>query len=228
VSDKTREKAVGYVRVSGKGQVNGTGPDRQEEVIRAHAERSGLAVAKVYRETYTGTETQRPAFTAMLRDLLSNGCRTIIVESLDRFARDLGVQLQLTALLAARGLTLVSASTGQDVTAAMQADPMMKAMIQIQGVFAELDKSLTVAKLKKARQLKRRRAGRCEGRKPFGSRQGEAETLTRMRELNDGRTAYAIAAQLNNEGRPSRSGRSWTTTSVRRILIRLDADSERL
>jgi len=50
----------------------------------------------------------------------------------------------------------------------MQADPMMKAMVQMQAVFAELDKSLLVRKLKKARRLKKQRNGHCEGRKPFG------------------------------------------------------------
>ncbi len=217
-------KAVGYVRVSGKGQVNGTGHDRQGEIINAYAAQNDMAVVKVYRETYTGTEADRPAFATMLHDLLSNGCRTIVVESLDRFARDLSVQLQLTALLASRGLTLVNASTGQDVTAAMRADPMMRAMVQIQGVFAELDKRLTVAKLAKARQLKRRRSGACEGRKRFGARPGEAETLARMRELHDGtRTAYAVAQALNTEGLPSRTGKPWTTTAVRRILGRAKA-----
>jgi site-specific DNA recombinase len=214
-------KAVAYVRVSSKGQVNGTGPDRQREIIDAYARQNGIAVAKVYQETYTGTEAERPAFAEMLHDLLTNGCRTIIVESLDRFARDLSVQLQLTALLASRGLTLVNASTGQDVTAAMQQDPMVRAMVQIQGVFAELDKRLTVAKLAKARQLKRRRCGACEGRKPFGTRPGEADTLARLRQLNDGRSFYAIAGQLNRERLPSRTGRPWAAVTVKRILGRV-------
>ena len=45
----------------------------------------------------------------------------------------------------------VSASTGEAVTATMRDDPMRKALIQIQGVFAELDKSLLVRKLRKGR-----------------------------------------------------------------------------
>ncbi len=213
-------KVVGYVRVSGRGQLDGTGPDRQREIIEAFARQEGLTIGKVYQESYTGGEADRPEFATMLRDLLTNGCRTIVVESLDRFARDLSVQLQLTALLASRGLTLVNAGTGQDVTAAMQRDPMTRAMIQVQGVFAELDRRLTVAKLAKARQLKRRRSGSCEGRKPFGTRPGEAETLARMKDLNDGRTFYGIAKALNDAGLPSRSGKPWTPTSVKRILTR--------
>jgi len=218
--ENRQQKAVAYVRVSSKGQVNGSGLDRQREVVSQWAANNGFQVQHVYEEAYTGTESDRPAFASMLHDLVSSGCRTILVESLDRFARDLSVQLQLTALLASRELTLVNAGTGQDVTAAMRADPMMKAMVQVQGVFAELDKSLVVQKLRKARQLRRRRTGRCEGRKPFGTRPGEAETLARMRLLNDGRTVYAIAQVLNAEGLPSRTGKPWSATTIKRILDR--------
>ena len=41
--------------------------------------------------------------------------------------------------------------TGQDVSEAMQKDPMLKALVQIQGVFAELEKNLLVRKLRRAR-----------------------------------------------------------------------------
>jgi len=35
--------------------------------------------------------TDRPGFAEMLERLMSNGARTIVVESPDRFARDLGL-----------------------------------------------------------------------------------------------------------------------------------------
>jgi DNA invertase Pin-like site-specific DNA recombinase len=220
MTDK-QHRAAAYVRVSGKGQVNGTGPDRQREIIHQYADANGLTVETVYEEAYTGTEAERPVFTTMLRDLLTNGCRTIIVESLDRFARDLSVQLQLTALLASRSVRLLNASTGQDVSAAMQDDPMMRAMVQIQGVFSELDKRLTVAKLAKARQLSRRRDGRCEGAKPFGYYDGEAEAIQRMHALrNEGASYGQIARTLDAEGIATRSGRPWSASVVRRILTR--------
>ena len=64
---------MGYIRVSGKGQINGTGPDRQREIIQEYAAQNGLIIDGVYEEAYTGTEAERPVFTDMLRDLLSNG-----------------------------------------------------------------------------------------------------------------------------------------------------------
>ena len=224
---KTKIMAVGYIRVSGKGQVKGTGPRRQQEAICDYAKQAGAEIVTWYREAHTGTEAKRPVFNAMLEALLSNGADTIIVESLDRLARDLSVQLTLVAFLASRGLTLLSASTGQDVTAAMRSDPMQKAMVQIQGTFAELDKSLTVQKLRKARESIRAERGRCEGRKPFGFRLGEAETLKRIKQLRrkpkdkPRRGYYQIASILNKEGRKSRMGKPWQGMTVKQILERI-------
>lgn len=185
-SKKSGLTVVAYLRVSGKGQVDGTGLDRQEDTIRSWAKHAGATVERVYREEgVSGTldESHRPAFASMVEDLLSNGCRTVVVESLDRFARDLSVQMQLLAYLISKGLTLISASTGDDVTAAVADDPMRRAMVQMQGIFSELDKNLLVRKLRKGRQKRRDETGKCEGRPFFGQKPGEAETLERIREL---------------------------------------------
>ncbi len=218
--------AVGYLRVSGKGQVNGTGLDRQRETIEDYAKKESVKLERFFKESYTGTEAERPEFTAMLEYLLGDGCRIIIVESLDRLARDLRVQLQLITALASKDITLINATTEQNVTAAMQEDPMIKAMVQIQGVFAELEKSLLVRKLRKARELKRKRAGRCEGRKPFGHYPGEQQVLRRMKQLyrkpRGGKRLgfYQIARILSEEGQPTRTGKGWSGPAVKGILTR--------
>jgi DNA invertase Pin-like site-specific DNA recombinase len=220
------KKAVAYVRVSGLGQVNGTGFDRQEDCIRFFCKNQSIDLTEIYKESHTGTEGDRPVFHQMIEDLLSNGKRTIVVESLDRLARDLSVQMQLLSFLIAHKITLLSATTGQNVTEAMQSDPMLKAMVQIQGTFAELEKSLLVRKLKKARIKVKEQKGRCEGRKPFGFYPGEKETVERMRQLyrkppgRERRGFYQIATILNREGYQTRSGKPWHGGTIKRILLK--------
>ena len=48
----------------------------------------------------TGTEADRPEFNRMLAEILGDGVRTILVESLDRLARDVMVQSLLLSKLA--------------------------------------------------------------------------------------------------------------------------------
>lgn len=200
---KNKVEAVGYCRVSSTGQQKtGTGLARQEQTIRAYAKQK-YRLSKIYKEAKTGTESDRPIFEEMIADLLGNGCCVIICECLDRLARDLSIQLQIIALLASKGITLINAMTGQDVT--NPSDAMTKAMIQIQGTFAELDKNLLIRKLKKGRQAKKDKTGKCEGRKPYGHRPGEQEILDRIRELHRKQQGekrlgpYEIATILNNE-----------------------------
>ena len=220
------KQGVGYLRVSGKGQLAGGGLDRQKDVIARYAKSAGIVVQEWYREAHTGTKADRPEFSRMLEDLLSNGCRRVIVESLDRLARDLGVQMRLLALLVAKGVTLINASTGQDVTRQMQDDPMLKAMVQVQGTFAELDKSLTVRKLRRARERVRASEGRCEGRKAFGYHDNEKPVARRMRALyrkprgGERRSWAEIARILNAEGHATRTGVPWSGMTVRQILAR--------
>ena len=78
--------------------------------------------------------------------------RTVIVEDASRFARDLMVQELGILLLIKRGVT-VYACNGENLTATD--DPMKRAMRQIAGVFAELEKHRLVSKLKSARDRKR-------------------------------------------------------------------------
>lgn len=57
-----------------------------------------------------------------------------------------------------------------------------------------------------------------EGRKPFGAKLGEQETIARICELRKKGLAYdAIAEHLNEQNIPARAGR-WHATSVSRVL----------
>jgi hypothetical protein len=90
------------------------------------------------------------------------------------------------------------------------------------GAVAQHDRACLVAKLRAARQRKRSATGRCEGRKPFGSRVGEDRGVQRIRQLrSEGLSVRAVAERLNAEGIPSRGGKSWSFGSVGRIALRI-------
>ncbi|MHC1765876.1 MAG: recombinase family protein [Verrucomicrobiia bacterium] len=92
---------------------------------------------------------------------------------------------------------------------------------QILGVVSEWEKSCIVQKLRAARVRSKEKNGRCEGRKPYGAKDGEAEIVTKIQGLRAERlTITEIADQLNVEGVKTRSGGQWHYTQVRRILAR--------
>ena len=221
-------KSLAYLRVSGKGQVRGHGYSRQLEAVNAFAKKNGYSIEGIFKETgISGVfdEKHRPAFAEMVRELLTNGVRTVLVESLDRLAREYRIQEQLLIYLASKGVELVSVATGENTTKAIQNDPMKKALIQIQGVFAELDKSLLVRKLRKAREAIRKAEGKCEGRKKYGEDDPEEQAIIKriyyLRRKSRGavkrRSYQNIAEILNSESIPTKAGKQWTATQVWRI-----------
>jgi DNA invertase Pin-like site-specific DNA recombinase len=83
----------------------------------------------------------------------------------------------LIIYLASKEIILIDARTGENVTQAIGSDPMKKAMIQMQGIFAELEKNLLVKKLKVARECKRKSDGKCEGRKGWNDQPGKRDAV---------------------------------------------------
>lgn len=213
-------KAFAYLRVSGKGQVQGDGFPRQLAAIEAYAEANAITIARVYREKgVTGTldGMDRPAWVEMIGCILANGVRTVIIEKLDRLARDLMVQEHIIQDLQRRGITLISVAEPD----LCSDDPTRKLMRQIMGAIAEYDKAMVVLKLRGARQRKRSQDGRCEGAKPYGSFEGESEVLQRIQTMRAaGDSFQTIARALNSEGVAPRRGTQWHPYAVARIAER--------
>jgi DNA invertase Pin-like site-specific DNA recombinase len=211
-------KAFGYLRVSGKGQVDGDGFPRQLAAIKEHAKAHDLRIVQVFREKgVTGAKESmdRPAWSEMMTALHGDGVRTIIIERLDRLARDLMVQEATIADLQKHGFNLISVAEPD----LMATDPTRILMRQLMGAVAQYDKSQIVLKLRGARMRKRAKEGRCEGRKPFGYYEGEEAAVARMKALRaEGLGFDRIAECMNTEGVPTRTGRRWHGIVVNRIL----------
>lgn len=159
-------RIFGYLRVSGDSQVDGDGFHRQKDAIESFCRSHNLTLSGFIREEgVSGTVEDRPALTELMLDQPD----VIIVERLDRLARDLMVQEFLIQEFAKDGIVLYSTDQGGLINMADNtADPTRKLIRQILGAFAEYDKSALVLKLRKARERKRRETGKCEGRKKFG------------------------------------------------------------
>ena len=212
-------KAFAYLRVSGKGQIDGDGFTRQRAAIKAFAAANGLKLVREFREEgVSGTvETMdRAGWAEMIATLHSNGVRTIIVEKLDRLARDLMVQEAAIADLQKHGFALISVAEPD----LMANDPTRVLMRQLMGAVAQYDKSQIVAKLRGARMRKRAKDGRCEGRKPYGFYPGEGEIVARMKALRaEGLGFDRVAARMNEEGIETRTRGRWHGVMVNRILM---------
>jgi site-specific DNA recombinase len=213
------KKAFGYLRVSSEGQIEGDGFARQRAAIESYAKAHGIEIVKFFEERGVSGTTEgddRPAFQEMLIALLSNGTRTVLIERMDRIARDIVIQESILKDLIRRGFELISVSEPD----LCSSDPYRSAMRQMLGVFAELDRKTIVLKLRAARNRKKAQTGRCEGRKPFGHYSEEVATLARIRELHVQGLNYEQSAKaLNAKGIKTRSGGKWYPATIRRILL---------
>lgn len=215
------KKAFGYLRVSGKGQVDGDGFPRQRTAIEKYAKAHDITITRWFEEEGVTGEApgeQRPAWARMWNALEANGTRTIVIEQLDRLARKLLVQETLLADLQKNGFELIS-TREPDLNSDDESRVLMR---QIHGAMAQYEKTKLVTRMKAARDRASSKAGRrVEGRKAYGTRPGEQDVITRMRKLASGGASYvAVATALNDSRLRPRSGKAWYAMTVRNILKR--------
>ncbi|QNN21227.1 recombinase family protein [Planctomycetales bacterium ZRK34] len=221
-------KVFAYLRVSGKGQVDGDGFPRQRDAVSRWAKSNRCEVAREFRdEGVTGTKDgfDRPGLSDLFLAIRANGVRTIVVEKADRLARDLMVGEVILAEFRKLGVTVIAADSGTDLTVA-DGDPTRKLIRQVLGAVSEFEKSVIVQKLRAARERKRRAGERCEGRKPYGVTEEEQATIERIRQLRrkprggDRMGFRTVAKTLTAEGYPTRTGKPWSDSVVYNIAKR--------
>jgi len=224
----------GYLRVSGKGQIEGDGFPRQAEAVRAFCTAHKLKLKQLFHEeAVSGTVEgiDRPQFSDMLAQIeavlaanLERPITAIVVERMDRLARDLMVSELLLAECRKRGIKIYSADQGMLIDMASDGgDPTRVLIRQIMGALAQWEKSNLVKKLRSARDRMRARGERCEGPKPFGHFPGEQAIMNSIFELKAaGMTLQRMADFLNESGvnnKNSRDGK-WSKTVVANFLVR--------
>jgi len=116
------------------------------------------------------------------------------VETANRFARDLIVQETGHRMLKERGIEIIAADSP---SAYVDDTPTTTFVRQVLGAVAQLDKAMTVAKLRGARERKRRQAGWCKGGSPLHIRFPEAVRQTAAQSQSRNRSAPFAAEDLS-------------------------------
>ena len=229
----SNKKAIGYRRVSSRDQIQGTGLDRQATYIKKFALKNAFELERIFTEKgISGVVEKRPAFSEMIAYADAQNIHIIIIEDMTRLARELLLQMQLATFIASKEIDLYSANTGENISHAIYDDPMRKAMVQIQGVFSELERS-TLSKRMIAGRDQQRETGkrngkaiqtvdrngkiRIEGTPRLSEKQPKlARRVIKLR--NQGLTYYRIAQIVNAEGFRSRAGGLLHGSQIKNIL----------
>jgi DNA invertase Pin-like site-specific DNA recombinase len=202
--------------VSGPGQAaeDRDGPVRQQKAIAEYCEKNGLKVLELYIDKISGTNElgDRPQMMRMMEDIRLGEVRHVVIERLDRLARDLMVQETIIGQAGKYNTTILSTHEPD----LCSTDPSRVFVRQIFGAVAQYERGMLVAKLQAARA----RTGRLGGYPAYGHYEGEQELIgvICLRFLEGGQRPHHIARWLNENGKRMRKGTLWTPIQVVRIL----------
>jgi DNA invertase Pin-like site-specific DNA recombinase len=218
---RKRIEAIGYMRTSSATNV-GADKDseaRQRAAIESFARRSSYDIVDwFYDADVKGSDpvTERDGFRKMLDRIAGNGVRTIVVEDASRFARDLIVQLTGHDYLKGLGVTLIAANAPDHF---VEDTPTARMVRQILGAVAEFEKASLVAKLKAARDRKRAKTGKGEGRHSMLERNPYVvQAAKRLADERPMRSLRQIAEALASQGHVATAGNPFSTSVVQKML----------
>jgi DNA invertase Pin-like site-specific DNA recombinase len=214
---RKRLHAVAYVRTSSAANVDGDSQTRQLATIRSYAKSAGIEIVETYTDDAVRGDNAieaRPGFAAMMERLLSNGVRTIVVETASRFARDLIVQEVGFEMLKARGIDLIAADKPD---AFLDDGPTAVLIRQVLGAVSQFEKSMLVNKLRGARERKRATGVKVEGRRSLAETHPKTVKLARQMH-REGSSLREISAELAADGHLNSKGKAFTAQSIANML----------
>jgi DNA invertase Pin-like site-specific DNA recombinase len=211
--------ALAYYRTSSAANV-GADKDslaRQQAAVTGYAKRARMQIVDAfYDAAVSGADPieDRPGFAAMLARIESNGVRAILVETANRFARDLVVQETGWRFLQAKGIELIAVDSPE---AFLSDTPTAVLIRQILGAVSQFEKASLVAKLKGARMRQNRERGKCEGRKSYAEMQPQTVAIARKLRRS-GATLREVAAALAERRMLNGVGRAFAPAQIARMV----------
>lgn len=225
-----------YVRVSTGKQAEDTrlGKPVQIAAIKSYARDHGHRVVEWrYDDGVSGGNglESRVGLPLALQDVKDGTSRGIIVYRLDRLARDLIIQEQLLAEVKRMGGIVHTTSAAEaeyledDVN-----DPSRKLIRQILGGVNEYEKSMIALRLRNGRKMKADQGRYAYGAPAYGQsaidhelapNEQEQEVISKIKAMRDAGQSYRqIAASLNAEGIPTKTGKTWYPQTVSNVVSR--------
>jgi DNA invertase Pin-like site-specific DNA recombinase len=162
---------------------------------------------------------QRPGFAGMLKHIASNGMKTIVVETANRFARDLITQETGCRFLRDAGIVLIAADSPD---AFLDDIPTAVMIRQILGSVAQFERAMLVSKLRGARERRKRETGKCGDRMSYAELSpltvAMAKRLHRYPANHRRRSPREIAAALEAAGHVTRKGTRYAPAAIARMV----------
>ncbi|MDI9561173.1 MAG: recombinase family protein [Pseudomonadota bacterium] len=149
-----------YARVSTDRQST----ESQLDALREYAGKRAWAISKEYiDEGYTGSNTKRPAFTAMMADARKRKFDVLLVYKLDRLSRSLKDLITTLDDLKSMGIDFISYDNGLDTTT-----PTGRLIFNVVGAVAEFEKDIIRERVRAGLENAKRKGKRL-GRPPVSS-----------------------------------------------------------
>jgi site-specific DNA recombinase len=236
----SRRRAMGYLRVSTRGQAErGMSLASQRDNIEELCQRKGLELAGVVEEAASGavrdgeelSYEHRPILLRLLDAAAEGAYEVLVVAKLDRLSRDYPSLAVLERRLQRYGVEVVSA-------AEENGDGPLAEFIRGQlALVAQLERAMILDRVRSGKAKRKAMGRHVHGRVPYAYRSTagiltpdpqRADVVRRIfASIVAGDSPGRVARELTVEGVPSPDGHAWSTKAVSRIATNVVYAGER-
>ena len=187
------------------------------EATAEYAERefgADLADLKYYSDKSTGTDTARDGYHELLEDVAGGGVDAVVANSVSRVSRSIrDLDKTVEKIVDDHGSELHIVSEGLKMTG--DNDPYQKAMLQLLGVFAELEAEMTRQRVREGIQTRMNNDEYHHGPAPLGFDKNEGHLIEA-----DGYDRVRTTLELVQDGELSKRKAARELDTSRRTINR--------
>ncbi|WP_217486908.1 recombinase family protein [Cytobacillus firmus] len=217
-------KVALYVRVSTEEQAEeGFSINGQIKTLVEYCKRSNYKIVEIYKdEGISGKSLDRPSLKKLLKDSKNGKFNMLMVWKISRLSRKQLDFLSVIDELEKNNVSFFSYSENIDAST-----PTGKAMLQMMGSFAELERNMILENVKMG-MTQRAKEGKWNGGSVLGYSSKDKKLVINESEANlvkyifdlyiSGKGFKTIANKLNHEGYKTKRNANFSTNSIRTII----------